>query len=443
MTGKAKTAAKISFSTYGDQLVDLLGRNYGASANEVDLALDGGTAAVFRRTVPISSRRSSGAFFTGRDMAERLLDDSPPPAVDAAVVDPTCGAGDLLLAAAKQLPKGENALATLHLWGEILVGRDLDRELIRVARLRLALLAAHLNEGSLDASEHEIAAMLPNIEVGDGRKLSFTKPVLLLLNPPYGTIVAKRDWGSGRLPRAAVFAEECFRTVPEGSQIRAILPDVLRSGSSLARWRERAAELLTTTTIESWGQFDPWTDVDVFLLRGERADGPDGNIEWWQEPRSESTVSDAFAVSVGVVVPHRDQEAGPSSPYLCARDLPAGGEHTAGETRRRHNGTRFDPPFVVIRRTSRPVDQGHRLIATLVRASEPVLVENHLIVCRPLDGTIASCKELLRSLRSSETTAHLNQRIRCRHLTVSVIKQIPLPLEMEANNLSTAKPSGA
>jgi N-6 DNA Methylase len=432
MTAEAKPAPKISFSTYGDQLVDLLHRSHRTNAKEVDLALDGGTAAVFRRTVPISSRRSSGAFFTGREMAEQLLKDSPHPTVDAAVVDPTCGAGDLLLAAAKRLPREDSALGTLHLWGEVLVGRDLDKELIRVARLRLALLAAHLAEDSLEASEREIAAALPNIEVGDGRRLTFREPVLLLLNPPYGTIVAKKDWGSGRLPRAAVLAEECFRAVPAGSRIGAILPDVLRSGSSLSRWRERASELLTTAKIETWGQFDPWTDVDVFLLRGERADETDGDIEWWQEPGALSTVSDEFAVNVGVVVPHRDKEAGPTSPYLCARDLPVGGEHTAGDVTRRHCGTRFEPPFVVIRRTSRPVNQGHRLIATLVRASEPVLVENHLIVCRPIDGTIARCKELLRTLRSDETTAHLNQRIRCRHLTVSVIKQIPHPVATEA-----------
>ncbi len=421
MATNATDQSEQSFSSYADELLQLLATDRG-TPGAVDLALDGGTAAVLRSSVPLESRRASGAFLTGRRLAERLVNGEF--ARHSQIVDPAIGAGDLLLAVAKNLPRRPTALATLDGWGKRLIGRDLDGAMVRVARLRLALLAAQLTDTPLLASEERLERALPEVRSGDGRALVYKKPVLMLLNPPFGTVVAKKNWGAGRLPRAALFAEECFRAAPFGSSIRAILPDVLRSGSNLSRWRASVGELLATATVERWGQFDRWTDIDVFLLRGERGSGG-AEIEWWPTSEAVETVSDSFRVRVGVVVPHRDAEHGPVSPYLCARDLPTKGEFRAGEKTRRHRGTRFEPPFVAIRRTSRPTDTGQRLIATLVRGSEPILVENHLIVCQPRDGTLASCRKLIRTLASAETTDRINQRIRCRHLTVTAVREIP------------------
>ena len=424
-----------SFSSYADGLLDLLITDRGTPA-AVDVALDGGTAAVLRSSVPLESRRANGAFLTGRRLAESLIDEEGQS--HSQIVDPASGAGDLLLAAAKGLPRGPTALATLEGWGKRLIGRDLDDVMIRVARLRLALLAAQLTDAPLSVSEKRIERALPEVRCGDGRALAYKEPVLMLLNPPFGTVVAKKSWGFGRLPRAALFAEECFRAAPVGSSIRAILPDVLRSGSNLSRWRASVGELLSTATVERWGQFDRWTDIDVFLLRGER--GPGGaEIAWWPTSEAEATVSDSFRVRVGVVVPHRDAKSGPVSPYLCARDLPAKGEFRSGNKTRRHRGTRFEPPFVAIRRTSRPTETGQRLIATLVRGSEPVLVENHLIVCEPRDGTLATCRHLIQTLTSAETTDRINQRIRCRHLTVTAVKEVPYEPRRKAKSGGDAR----
>lgn len=425
MSANASPAQPRLFSAYVDDLVGLLAADHRDASKTVDLALDGGTAAVFRSSVSLKSRRRTGAFFTGREMAERLIDAESRPNSRAPIVDPACGAGDLLLAAAKYLPRKSTALGTLEGWGKVLVGCDLDDELVRAARLRLALLAAQLCKTKLSVSEERIALALPGLKNGDGRALSYEKPVLMLLNPPFGTVVAETGWGSGRLPRAAVFAEECFRAAPEGSSIRAILPDVLRSGSNLRRWREQVSAMLDGINVETWGQFDSWTDIDVFFLRARR-DKTEGTIDWWPaKNETAATVGENFSVRVGVVVPHRDPERGRESPYLCARDLPQKGEHRAGGKKRRHPGTRFETPFVAIRRTSRPANGGQRVIATLVRGSEPVLAENHLIVCQPFDGTLASCRTLIKALTSAATTALLDQRIRCRHLTVAAIKEIP------------------
>jgi len=414
-----------SFSTYVDGLVEILDAERGETAEVIDLALDGGTATAHRNGVSLASRRAQGAFFTPRAMAERLIEAGARPNPESPLADPACGAGDLLLAGAKHLPRKPTALATLEGWGSLLIGRDLDEDSVRAARLRLALLAAQLCEEDLSLSEERIKQALPDIRVGDGRRLRYEAPLLLVLNPPFGTQTAKTAWGVGRLSRAAVFAAECFAALPEGSAIRAILPDVLRSGSNSRRWRNVMAALLGEVRVETRGQFDTWTDIDVFSLAAKRDSGGTAAIDWWPDPPAAGLLSECFSVHVGSVVPHRDPERGKISPYLRARDLPLNGEHTAGQMTRRHTGTRFNAPFVAIRRTSRPSISGRRLGLTLIRASEPVLVENHLIVCLPNDGTVASCRELVKQLSTDQVTEMLNRRIRCRHLTVGAIKEAP------------------
>ena len=66
-----------------------------------------------------------------------------------------------------------------------------------------------------------------------------------------------------------------------------------------------------------------------------------------------------------------------------------------------------------------------RAIATIITGKEEVSVENHLIVLIPHDLSLESCKELMLRLRSKETDEWLNERIRCRHLTVSALNELP------------------
>ena len=91
---------------------------------------------------------------------------------------------------------------------------------------------------------------------------------------------------------------------------------------------------------------------------------------------------------------------------------------------RRFEGRVFSPPFVVVRRTSRPGDK-HRALGTIINNARPVAVENHLLVLLPKDGTVKACRELLRVLRKPQTTQWLDQYIRCRHLTVSALADLP------------------
>ena len=136
-----------------------------------------------------------------------------------------------------------------------------------------------------------------------------------------------------------------------------------------------------------------------------------------------STIADFFDAKVGPVVPYRTPKNGPWYSYLtCNSALPW--KTIKKMPNRRFSGTIFNPPFVVLRRTSSPSDK-HRALASIVLGSSPVAVENHLIVLIPKDSSIKTCKLLIDNLKRKETQVWLNKRIRCRHLTVTAIKELP------------------
>jgi hypothetical protein len=114
-------------------------------------------------------------------------------------------------------------------------------------------------------------------------------------------------------------------------------------------------------------------------------------------------------------------------PYIHARAIPAWGRVRRIGEQRRFKGSLFKPPFVAIRRTSRPEDR-YRATCTLVTGVRLVAVENHLIVCCANDRTTKTCRQLLKLMKRKETNDWLNARIRCRHLTVSAIKELPMAM---------------
>lgn len=421
---KPEPAPLAEFDKYVDQLAELLPLAQERShRHQAIAALNGQGATEIRRRAALDWRRKAGAFFTARPLAGRLLASTAVPS-SFDIADAACGVGDLLLAAARKLPTEPTAIQTLRAWGKRLRGRDLNPELIRATRIRLALLAAERVGASWPEDESVLAEILPEVRVGDGLEMAFDKPALQLLNPPFGSVAASESWASGQIPRAALFALEVMKKATAGSLVRFLLPDVLRSGTHSALWREEVEALLGTGRVSVVGQFDTWTDVDVFILRGERADVR-STISWWPRART-ATIEDHFDIHVGTVVPHRDPKAGSPRPYITASDLPVRGEFRASRPSRRHASCGFEPPFVAVRRTSRPASAAaRRLVWTIIKADEPVLVENHLLVCRPHDGTLRSCRALAAVLDSDQVTSWLDRRIRCRHLTVGALGQAP------------------
>ena len=391
--------------------------------------LDGEPGDVLRREEKCETLRKQGAYFTGAGMATKVANVvAVAPDSQLKYFDPTCGAGDLLLGIAKRLPVRETLEDTIAMWGECLAGFDISPEFVRAAKARLVLLAAKRCGVRPAETDIELRRAFPRIVEADflSNPTATNLADVVVMNPPFGYASAPDGctWARGRVNAAATFVERAIRDARKGTQIAAILPDVLRSGSRYARWRDAIGASGSIRRERLLGIFNRWADVDVYLLdyrvhrENARASAAlPGSVR-------RAGVSERFKVHVGPVVPHRHAETGPKVPYIHARSLPPWGECTRIAESRRFSGRLFRPPLVVVRRTSRPGDK-KRAVASLVLSSEPLAVENHLLVLLPDDGTVSTCRNLLVRLRSSETDDWINNRLRCRHLTTGVLADMP------------------
>jgi hypothetical protein len=423
------------YSAYVSQLKGLSLESHRATGwnTRVEAALNGQASVELRRAASLETRRKFGAFFTGTDLGAKLIGCGTGFGPKSVFYDPTCGMGDLLIAAARQLPICKSLPKTLKQWGQQLSGTDLHHEFIDGARTRLVLLARQ-RHGSDEVLQSSNAEFFPNIRVADGLKQAslFSRATHLLLNPPFGQVAAPADckWAGGRITEAAAFVVAALEQAKPGTQMLAILPEVLRSGSFSEHWRRRVSQLAGVQLVQPYGIFDDSADVDVFLLRlARRTENQNPAPHLWTTPAASSTrtVADFFDVHVGRVVPHRDEESGPLRPYIHPRNIATWVEVTRISEKRRHGGLAYMPPFVVLRRTSRP---GHpyRAAATVILGTRSVAVENHLIVCEPHDKSADTCRALMEQLHTQSANDFLDQRIRCRHLTVGAVAEIPFLL---------------
>ena len=394
-------------------------------------ALNGQASLELRHVIPLKKRRRFGAFFTGSDLAARLILRCTNLDRNSVIHDPSVGMGDLLLAAAKKLPLERTLSGTLKRWGRQLTGTDIHPEFIEGAKARLVILAQQ-RHGLKSLGVASIAGLFPGIRVADGlaQHQAFARATHLTLNPPFVLTDAPENckWAGGRITAAANFVITALERAQPGAELVAILPDVLRSGSFTEQWRRRVEELAAVKRVEPYGIFDESADVDVFILRLKRRakNSTAKSVLWTSAPvQAATTIGDYFEVHVGRVVPHRDPEKGKWHPYIHARSVPTWTIMREFKQSRRHEGKVYKPPFVVIRRTSRP---GHpyRAAATVIAGKKAVAVENHLIVCEPKKNkTQAMCKRLMRKLKTKAINMCLDNRIRCRHLTVSSISELP------------------
>ena len=396
----------------------------------VKAVLDGQPSQALRDLVPLDLRKPSGAFFTGTTLGVKALGSYAKSInIDSKILDPACGTGDLLVACARSLPLGPDLFTTVDNWGTQLYGFDVYPEFIRATKVRLALLAMERGVVTQPSRKIDLATAFPHIQVGNGitRMDDYEFVSHIVLNPPFSSMdpAESCSWATGKTSTAAIFTHRWLSKASLGTRLVAILPDVLRSGTNYAKWRSQVASFGTIDSIQPYGVFDSWADIDVFILRMVV-----GNLQpshpWpgLNETKGE-TVGDYFDARIGPVVPFRDPKLGPWYPYLHARLLPLWETFAAAEgKRRRFRGTTFTPPFVVVRRTSRP-GMKYRAGATAIVGDRPVAVENHLIVLEPKDKTIRTSQRLLEKLRDPRTNEWLDHRIRCRHLTVSALAEVP------------------
>ena len=382
-----------------------------------------------RELIPLEELRDKGVFFTGDELskdAASLLNDI---SIDSRIMDPACGAGNLLISVIPQLPIADTLTNTLKIWGNILYGYDLHQEFIKAAKLRIILEAKNRFDQSDETDISILEGYLNNIRVGDifDNSIRLMDMTHILINPPFtrASFPEKFNWASGSINSAAVFIDFCIKYIEDETQIVAVLPEVLRSGSSYRKWRELVASNSKGMDISQCKQFDTKTNVDIFLLSFIK--NQESCFVWNQiDSEKYSQVSDFFDISVGPVVPHRDKLEGPEYPFLKARNTPRWETIDADniEEQRSYFGRTVLPPFVAVRRTSSPSDKD-RAVGTVITGDTPLAVENHLIIAKPRSEDITDCIKLIRVFKNESTNVFLNERIRCRHLTVSSVKDIP------------------
>ncbi len=414
MTGAGQTSqtALAKFVKIFEEACGLDPENLGSETLPLHV-LNGQASAEIRRLVPIGERRRLGAFFTPHELANELASPLRSAQGPVTVVDPCCGAGDLLLAGVRALGRSvHKGTASADF-----VGIDIVDEFSRVARMRFELLTRNI---ALDVSGTFIAD--DGLAAPDVRAATH-----ILLNPPFAAVPSQDgcEWASGTVNGAGAFLARVIEGLSPDVEVSAILPDVLRSGSRYRRWREAIAGRLDLDTPEPKGRFDPWTDVDVFILRG-RARPAKKNVgpSRWVPSTTGPTVGDRFDISVGPLVDYRSPIEGPRVPYLVSKDFPAWGTIVSVEGARRFSGRLHEGPIVVMPRTSRPGDP-YRARAAVVSDRRGIAVENHLLVLKPRRGGTTECRRLVRRLQCQDVNDWLDRAIRCRHLTVGAVASIP------------------
>ncbi|MEN3331184.1 MAG: hypothetical protein V7641_549 [Blastocatellia bacterium] len=174
-------------------------------------------------------RAGSGKFFTPRPVAEamaRLL-----PRVDRAVImDPTCGGGSFLIAAA-------------NLWGDAachLVGNEIEPSLVDLTEIALALAApAHHQRTLIEANLYEFS---PPLKRWRG------KVDYILANPPFSLPLesvkaSRRLFGLGYHTSDAVFLDICFELLRPGGRLVCQLPHSLIVNAEYHKLRAAVEEV--------------------------------------------------------------------------------------------------------------------------------------------------------------------------------------------------------
>lgn len=387
-----------------------------------------GIDLIARRLLTADEMKNAGTFFTGQALSTRLISGIKSTInKKSLILDPTCGTGNLLIEASRQLEIKKSLKETLTKWGKQLAGYDINSSFVDATKLRIILEA--ISRGAIkDCSIDEAIPLLDKIQTKDTLKI--TKKELknvthIIMNPPFANWkLDNQDYFSnGTINAASVILIHYIRGMPEGCYINAILPDVIRSGSRYMKARFFCSENIAAKC-SIWGRFNKKTNVDVFILSGKKV-RENNVIQWHKEANKESSLSSRYLIRVGPLVSYRDKEEGPLVPYLHQKNSPQGKVITRISEKRKFKGKLYTPPFVVIKRTSSPKDNP-RASSTLILGKKPIAVENHMIIIKPLSECLDECLRIIYILEKKSTTDFLNDRIRLRHLTVKALGEIPL-----------------
>lgn len=384
-----------------------------------------------RRLISIETRRQYGAFFTESLLATQVLHFLKPSFNNYSIIyDPTCGAGNLLISVADYFGK-----LKIYLDQESqLLGTDIHKEFVEVSKLRL-LINSLLKQDNSAVPEFKLESNKKySILQADGlqKNAFYERATHLFVNPPFNQVITEEEliWSKGKVSAAALFIDKVIQHTNPGVSICAILPDVLRSGTRYEKWRAMVQKECKIEKVKLLGQFDKYADVDVYaikLLKRKKSVTiiSKVKIQEIQNLPQLQTLKDLFNICVGPVVDNRDAKEGSLRPYIVSRGLKGWSIQKQVTLNRQHKGKIFCGPFVVIKRTSRMGDS-QRAVATIINVPSPVFVDNHLIVLKPKSGTLKDCHKVLSVLKNKQTDDWINDKIRCRHLTVKIVSNIPM-----------------
>src|SRR5690606_22175995 len=138
---------------------------------------------------------------------------------NSVILDPTCGAGNLLIECSRMLGVEETLSQTLMLWGNILRGFDIHESFIEATKLRLIIEA--LNRGVInDCTIEEAISYFLNIKVVDALtidKIDVEDVTHVIMNPPFSIWESpnKNYWKIGKINAAGIVFDHYLRILPK------------------------------------------------------------------------------------------------------------------------------------------------------------------------------------------------------------------------------------
>ena len=373
----------------------------------------------------VSILREKGAFFSGDKLVDFLLKDVS--MVKAEIYDPAAGCGDLLLRYLDKLELASSFSESLQEWENVVFAAEQEPSFVRLMKLRLWLLLYLKCHGGTKLGQlviPDLRERFPGVVCCDAFKYHpETMPAIVIMNPPFQQVDSNGayPWGTGKVSYAAIFLYEMYKRFPM-SRIVAILPDVLRSGSRYEKLRTTVATDLRSA-IRVYGRFDKKTDIDVFVL--DHRPNMCKRVLKDEERKQGRMICHDFDVHVGAVVPHRDALRGRSCFFLTAVNVPPGSNIIRVKEKIRSVHKSVKGPFVVLRRTSSPSDK-IRCVTSIVSSNHEFHLDNHLIYLKPKvqKSQLKLCRRVCQFLSSRECSAIINGLIRCRHLTVQIVRNL-------------------
>jgi len=190
-----------SFLKYADKLDALLDEiEWGQRASDcrerIQACLSGQAAEVLHQTGNGNSIWKAGAYFTSPLLADLAIEPITQTAsvLRRPVCDPTCGAGDLLLRWANDLPVGRDLQTTLARWESLLRGCDVFPEFVKVAKRRLVLKAIARGARLRVGRAPNVDKLFKGLREGDARNSAPDETRLtLVMNPPFSSVNAADD----------------------------------------------------------------------------------------------------------------------------------------------------------------------------------------------------------------------------------------------------------